>query len=209
MAISGRTPDDCVDQFLTHVRGLAGKMLPTVCPLLCPRGPKSAAALPPRILRFANPTAHHAIPLETRAHGSIYFYMAQELTTEPHADGFALRTKKYWYKIYERSPAVDGDAIVRWEYASADKVHDTPCRHHVQFGKMVQPYPLGASHFDFTRFHMPTGWVTMEEIFRFLVCEFGVKPPCGAAWPSVLAEGEDHFFNRATDRGASGRTSRG
>lgn len=204
MAITGRKPDDCFNQFLEHVRALVSKMLPTDCPMLCPRGPK-AGAQQLRILRFANPSAHHAIPLETRAHGTVYLYLAQELTTEPHEDGFALRTKKYWYKLYEQSPAENDDAIVRWEYASADPIHNTPCRHHVQFGKMVKPYPLGSSVFDFTRFHMPTGWVTMEEICRFLVCEFGVEPPCGAEWPNVLAAGEDHFFGKATNRGAAGR----
>jgi hypothetical protein len=205
MPITGRTPQECVDEFLAHVSVLASKMLTSRYQMRCPRGPKHDRN-PPRTLRFENPTARNAIPLKTREHGTIYLYMAQHLTTEPDPNGYVLRTKKYEYKIYERPPTIDDDdAIVRWEYASANKVHDTHCRHHVQFGKMVKPYPVGDSTFDFTRFHMPTGWVTMEEICRFLVCEFGIEPPCGADWPNVLAAGEDHFYNKATDRGAAGR----
>jgi hypothetical protein len=200
MAITGRTPNDCFDQFLQHVQQLVSQMLSPTYQLLCPR-----VTTPRRTLTFANKPALNAIPLKTRAHGTIYLYMAQELTTEPHEAGFVLRTKKYWYKLYDQSPVIGDDAIVRWEYASAARIHDTHCRHHVQFGKMLKPLPIGGSTFDFTRFHMPTGWVTMEEICRFLVCEFEIAPPCGAAWPSVLAASEDHFYSKATDRGASGR----
>ena len=209
MAITGRTSNECFDQFVQHARGLVSKMLPSRIPLLCPKPPKAAhaRALQKRVLRFENASTGHTVPLETRAHGTVYLYMAQELITEPHAEAnHVLRTKKYWYKLYGLAPTRtdDADAIIRWEYASADPVHNTPPRHHVQFGKMVTPVPLGTSTFDLTHLHMPTGWVTVEEICRFLVSYFGIEPLCGADWPHVLAEGEEHFYGKATDRGGRG-----
>jgi hypothetical protein len=93
---------------------------------------------------------------------------------------------------------------VRWEYATAAPGSSGPCRHHMQFGKMVAVQRFGSGQFDFTRFHMPTGWVTLEEVFRFLVHEFGVQPPCGVRWPAVLRDSERAFYQNFTDKGASG-----
>ncbi len=41
---------------------------------------------------------------------------------------------------------------------------------------------------------MPTGWVTIEEVIRFLIVDLELKPPCGDDWPSTLAESERAFF---------------
>jgi hypothetical protein len=44
----------------------------------------------------------------------------------------------------------------------------------------------------------------MEEVFRFLVHELGVTPPCGERWPEVLRKSEGAFYQSFTDKGASG-----
>jgi hypothetical protein len=203
MAITGRTPDECFDRFLGHVRPLVTEMMPTKCPMRCPR-PGKGLPTDRRTLAFANEQHDDAVQLETRF-GTAYLYMMQELCAVPEGRReFRLRTIGYAYKLYAESPTLEGDSVVRWEYVAAKAGHAGPCRHHVQFGKMVTEVPFGTGSFNFTRFHMPTGWVLMEEVFRFLVTELGVKPPCGDRWPEVLRESENAFYKGFTDKGGSG-----
>jgi hypothetical protein len=203
MAITARTPEACFDQFLDHVRPLVRKMLPTNCPMLCAK-PRAKAPQDRRTLSLANPQHDDAVPLDTRDHGTVFLYMAQGLHAERKGSAFRLRTIAYWYKIFAGSPNVNDDAVIRWEYAKADRGYSGPCRHHVQFGKMAPSIDMGSGSFDLTRLHMLTGWVTMEEVFRFLVHDLGVQPPCGDEWPEVLHESERAFFSNFTDKGASG-----
>lgn len=203
MAITGRTPDECFDRFLDHVRPLVAEMVPTKCPMRCPR-PGKGLPTDRRTLSFANDQHDDAVALETRF-GTAYLYMTQELrVVQEDRRQYRLRTTSYGYKLYAESPALETESIIRWEYEPAKAGHRGPCRHHVQFGKMVVPVPFGSGAFDFTRFHMPTGWVLMEEVFRFLVTELDMKPPCGARWPDVLRASEDAFYKGFTDKGASG-----
>jgi hypothetical protein len=46
---------------------------------------------------------------------------------------------------------------------------------------------------DLNRLHVPTGWVFLEAVIRFLIADFGVAPPCGTKWPGILADGERLF----------------
>ena len=200
MAIVGRTPDECFKTFLDHVGPLIANMVPTDCPVLCPR--RRGQPLQ-RTLSFANPEHDDAVPLKIDG-GTIYLYMAQELRAVREDGAYRLRTVAYWYKLFPRSPLENDDALVRWEYKAADPGCPGPCRHHVQFGKMAPRMALGATHFDLTRFHMPTGWVLMEEVLRFLVHELGMKPRCGDRWPEVLRDSEDKFYDSFTDRGGRG-----
>lgn len=205
MAITGRTPDDCFDRFVEHVGPLVSSMLPTKSPMRCPR-PAKGLPQDRRVLAFANSQYDDAVPLKTRF-GTAYLYLMQELLAEQQADSqYRLRTVAYAYKLFSESPTLEGDAVIRWEYVSAAFGHSGPCRHHVQFGKMLPELPFGTGSFNLTRFHMPTGWVLMEEVFRFLVYEFDVKPPCGARWPDVLRDSEKAFFQGFTDKGASGHS---
>lgn len=105
VVIRSRTPNDCFDQFVTHVGSLVGKMLSNRYPVLCPRPPKRSPQ-DRRTLSLKNPEHDDAIPLATRDHGRIYFYLAQELSAQPDGAGHRLRTEKYWYKLFAQSPAV-------------------------------------------------------------------------------------------------------
>lgn len=205
MAITGRTPEECFERFRAHVGALVKEMVPTHCPMLCKRPPKHKPQ-DRRTLSFACPDSMDAVPLSTREHGTIYLYMAQELRTFAENGQQRLRTVAYWYKLYTEASLLDDDAVVRWEYAQAPPGSAGPCRHHMQFGKMVPNLPFGSGEFHFTRLHLPTGWVTMEEVFRFVVHEFGVQPPCGESWSKILRESEDAFYAGSTDKGASGLT---
>ena len=48
--------------------------------------------------------------------------------------------------------------------------------------------------------HLPTGWVTIEEVIGFAITELEVKPPCGSRWPSVLKISEEAFFDKFTGK---------
>jgi hypothetical protein len=53
---------------------------------------------------------------------------------------------------------------------------------------------------DLNRAHVPTGWVTIEEIIRFMIVDLGVKPPCRSRWPEVLVASERKFFEEFTSK---------
>lgn len=57
---------------------------------------------------------------------------------------------------------------------------------------------------DLNKAHLPTGWVTIEEVIRFLIVALGVDPPCGQEWPKKLAESQRAFYpedTAASERG--------
>jgi hypothetical protein len=45
---------------------------------------------------------------------------------------------------------------------------------------------------DFDKLHLSTGWVTVEEVVRFLITEIGVKPK-RSDWNEILIESEELF----------------
>lgn len=74
---------------------------------------------------------------------------------------------------------------------------DGPARHHVQLPAYLA---AGTGQIDLDKVHLPTGWVTLEEVIRFLIAELGIEAPCGAAWPEVLSESERAFFEEFTGK---------
>jgi hypothetical protein len=77
-----------------------------------------------------------------------------------------------------------------WEYEQPG-AGDLWCRHHVQLAGDVQT-DEGHS-LDLNRLHTPTGWVTVEEVIRYLIHELGVQA-ANADWSRSLAESESKFF---------------
>ncbi len=51
---------------------------------------------------------------------------------------------------------------------------------------------------DFDKLHLSTGWVTIEEVIRFLIAEAGVKPK-SADWDDTLLRSEE-LFRKWTER---------
>jgi hypothetical protein len=120
--------------------------------------------------------------------------MAQRLVTEADVKMHRLATRQYWYRI---QPQPDGRAVIRWEY-DRDTDSNRHARHHVQIRSTAE---LGnGDHLDLDKLHTPTGWVTIEEVARFLVHDLGVTPPCGDSWPKVLAASERAFYEDFTSK---------
>jgi hypothetical protein len=53
---------------------------------------------------------------------------------------------------------------------------------------------LGGNNLDLNKAHVPTAYVTIEEIIRFLIVDLGIKPPCGETWGAELARSERQFY---------------
>ncbi|HTU98796.1 MAG TPA: hypothetical protein VMF14_23290, partial [Solirubrobacteraceae bacterium] len=72
-------------------------------------------------------------------------------------------------------------------------------RHHTQMAATVDLG--GGAVLDLNKAHVPTGWVTFEEVIRFVIHDLGVKPPCGdEAWPGLLEDSERKFHEEFSGR---------
>jgi hypothetical protein len=195
MPILGRTPDDCYRQFREHVSDLVSQILPASPHLHLQRQGARLASLH----FFAGKPV--AVPIDTRD-GRVYFYLGQalEVVEQPDAtsasEQYRLRTLEYMYRL-QTGGEYKSKAFLRWEY-DRDSSSTGPCRHHVQ---MTSTLDLGDGRtLELNKLHVTTGWVLIEEVFRFLIVDLGMKPPCGDRWPEVLQQGELRFFDEFTSK---------
>jgi len=197
--ITGRTPEQCASKFRKHIQELVSAIVPTKSHV---RHTRHALDKQHYTLSFANPPANDAAAIQT-AHGRVYLHIGQDVYATPVEQGFRLRTLKYRYALYDHRPTLESEPLFRWEYETKHRQpHSGEPRHHMQLGRgsRAQYIALGGSQLDLNRVHLPTGWVLIEEVLRFLVHDLGMKPPCGESWPEVLHESERAFFERFTTR---------
>jgi hypothetical protein len=134
-----------------------------------------------------------AIPLQSR-YGEVYFALTQLLEAVRDGRKYRLTTKGYGYRLMNRAEPT-AEAVLRWEYVS-DADRDKWCRHHVQLATTL---PFGESSIDLNRVHSPSGWVTIEEMIRFLIYDLEVEPVTDE-WPAALEESEKEFFENFTSK---------
>jgi hypothetical protein len=141
------------------------------------------------------------VQLETKGLGVVYFSLAQDLIVFPIDGGYQLKTRQYWYKVFDVQPDLDDEPLFRWEYQSEVPLGKQWCRHHFQIGKISDDgaprraitLKLGEATIDLNRVHTPTGFMLMEYVFRFLFTELNVVTPA-EGWETVLKESESKFF---------------
>lgn len=192
MAIIRNTAAECFDVWRAHISKLVCAIIPTDRQM---HYAKSRGSW--RKLSFTTQGGSQAVPIQTK-HGRIYLYLFQKLDTiqtlEQHQ---RLRVTQYNYKLYPISPkAADAEAAIRWEYEHKREPRKGECLNHVQFGRIEREaiqLPFGTGSLDLNRIHTATGWVSMEQVFRFLIHELGMQPPCGNDWPGILCESERAF----------------
>lgn len=194
MTIGGRTPRDCFDQFEAYVRELVSKCL----------GPQYIACLQSgneAILSFRDSTSVKGVPLQT-AQGRVYLFMWQQLEAVEQADKtFTLVTRQYKYRVQETESYSMNTALLRFEYSHEPHPEGYP-RHHVQMPVELKSESIGT--LDFNKLHLPTGWVTMEEVLRFLIADLGVRAACGDdSWDGVLSQGYEKFLGEFSRRTSS------
>jgi hypothetical protein len=195
--IFGRKPWAAFKGFENYVQRLVGQLLPTQQPvnLIGAIGDEDTA-----YLGFApSPgSTRPTVALDTM-HGRVQFYFRQELHAEyEKGNGFRLTTKRYWYHLY-KGDAID--AFMRWEYVDRKLEPEARYpRHHLHVHDVVLPIDGSSAGLDLKKAHLPTGWVTIEEILRFLISELGVTSPCGARWDEELRDGERRFYEEFTSK---------
>lgn len=150
-------------------------------------------------LAFRRGTDPTTLPIATPGHGRLYFYFAQALVAESEGrKKVRLATEQYWYRLQAESGLM-APALFRWEYDRSDQPGQaTYPRHHLQLATTLGTASNG--EFDLNRLHLPTGWVTIEEVLRFLITELQVTPACGSDWPHHLASSERAFFLEFTSK---------
>lgn len=100
-----------------------------------------------------------------------------------------LRTTSYRYALL---PEGHTEPLMRWEYVRSPANDAEYCRHHFQ-----GPVRLGISdregiEANLQRRHLPTGWVTLEEVIRFWIVDLGV-PPLTDEWSQILRDSYERF----------------
>jgi hypothetical protein len=195
--IFGRKPWPAFKEFHAHVQRLVGVLLPTQqhVSLIGAVGDDYTA-----YLGFApSPgSSRPTVALDT-THGRVQFYFRQELHVEHEkGNGFRLTTKRYWYHLY-KGDAID--AFMRWEYVDRKLEPEARYpRHHLHIHDVVLPIDGSSAGIDLKKTHLPTGWVTIEEVLRFLISELGVTSPCGGRWDQELRDGERRFYEEFTSK---------
>lgn len=192
MPIIERTPKACCETFRAHIAGLISKTLTARYPVRIVQTDVETEFT----LEFPPSEASAAVPIGTKF-GKLYFYVAQALeTVEEKPNRYRLQTRRYWYRL-QREKGYRDPALIRWEYDREDLNPALPKspRHHVQIAAEVERPKL-----DLDKLHLPTGWVTIEEVIRFLIADLGVKPLCGKRWPHVLSKSEAVFFTDFTSK---------
>ena len=119
----------------------------------------------------------------------LHLEFSQLLKAVPDGGEYALRTIKYRYAIF-RDDTLQSDPIFRFEYESPSMQPDFPyCRNHLHLHPDFDDGIVGISP---SELHIPTGWVTIESVIRFLIAELAVAP-LSASWREVLQESEEQF----------------
>jgi len=206
MPIRGRTPEECFDGFYEHVSTLVADVFNGLY--------VSMVRSDDRFQRDMQlgPDGTDYVDLSTSKGASVKFHLSQNLRVfeRPAAEvagsgeRYQLKTHAYWYKVYDVQPGLTDEPLFRWEYTAEVPEGKHWCRHHFQIGKMATndagrrralEIPLAGSPIDLNRIHIPTGFMLMEYVFRFLFTELEVTPKLPTeAWEAKLAESEKRFF---------------
>jgi hypothetical protein len=187
-----RKPAAAFRRFHKHIAWLIGATLPVPQHMRLAWASKGDNAL--ATLEFVRGDGiGTAVPLATRF-GRLYLTLLQILEVEREVTRYRLKTKEYSYRLLDQSDP-RADAILRWEYQSDVAGHGF-CRHHVQVRTGVG---LVGEVLDLNRCHMPSGWVTIEELIRFLIHDLEVQP-LTKEWPAILAESERKFYEEFTGK---------
>ena len=121
--------------------------------------------------------------------GGLFLAVSQDLAVERRENRtWRLRTMEYSYHLLE-GPSFDSRWIIRWEFKSHLRLRNEHPRNHVHIATIVET-PTGPMDLD--KLHLSTGWVTIEEVIRFLIAELGVRPKT-ADWDEELLKSEEKF----------------
>jgi hypothetical protein len=180
--LTGDRPAEVFRQFRDHISGLLNKTV-TDAPLSLTHRKDSTFA------QFAFRDQSEVAMAAPLFSGGLFLAVSQDLETQQKPDKtWNLLTRAYSYHLLEGS-SPDSKWIIRWEYVSRSRRHNEHPRHHVHIATVVD---TPAGQMDLDKLHLSTGWVTIEEVIRFLIAEMGVKSKI-SNWDEELIESEELF----------------
>lgn len=182
----GRNPDEVFDNFCRHLGRLLNQTV-TDAPLSVLK--LTGAPEPRALVSFRRGDAAIAAPL--RSH-DLFLYIGQLVTVVPQQGDtpWRLKTLTYRYWVQGDDDQNTDSWYFRFEYISPQIRQLEHPRHHVHIPANIACG--GCGDIDLRRTHVPTGWVTVEEVIRFLVEELGVRSRA-RNWPRLCAESEELF----------------
>jgi hypothetical protein len=180
----GRTPREVFEEFRTKISELLNKTV-TDAPLAITSLARDETRAQ---LVFRRNNIPIAAPLIEKG---LFLYIGQELKVEQQDKSWKLKTLQYRYRIQPTDDLKDTQAL-RWEYVAREVRDNEYCRHHFQ-APIEFELREGMSPLSLKDAHLPTGWVTIEEIIRFLIVELRVKPKDEDGWDKLLRESEGRF----------------
>lgn len=176
MAIEGDTLEEAARRFREHLNGLLAR---TVTRTRLVSLPRRGARRPSSVqIAFRQGGAAIEAPILTRF-GRVGLYLGQRCESIEQSGRHRLRTASYRYAL---TPQGAREPLLRWEYVRDRGDPDARwCRHHLQ-GDVPLPFGGGVS---LNALHLPTGYVTVEEVLRFCIVDLGV-PPLATDWSEQL-----------------------
>jgi len=129
-------------------------------------------------------------PVCVRVGRGYHLYVGQTLEAiEETRSRYRLKTVAYAYRIAE-GPSFDDRCLFRWEYNAREYKDSLAPRHHLHIPAQLRC--SGNRILDTEELHIPTGWITVEEVIRFLIQELDVKPK-SKNWDALLCRSEEKF----------------
>jgi hypothetical protein len=139
-----------------------------------------------RLLQFSVRGAPVCVPVGNKGY---HLFIGQTIEVAKEKGDYRLRTLRYEYRVTAGSD-FDAPALVRWEYNSREFRTSLFPRHHIQIQAKVESFAGGV--LDLNKIHLPSGWITVEEVVRFLITELKVKP-FSDDWDDLLQKSEQKF----------------
>jgi len=144
------------------------------------------------VLEFVRGGIATAARIESNV-GPVWLSINQELeAVRERTRRYRVRTRRYAYRLREAEGA--RRAFLRWEYDSSTP-DEGCCRHHMHAQSALA---LGGGTLSLES-HLPTGWVLIEHVMRFLFHDLHVEPRT-ETWPQILRASETKFYEQFTSK---------
>ena len=173
-------PNDVFNTFTQHINSLLHRTILDV-PLV------QIIAKDRAFLEFR----HHGEAISVSLGDGFYLYLNQTLKAKKEGDVHCLQTLAYSYRVGQGPSRQDW--LIRWEYNSRETqegARGLHPRHHCHLRAGLPCF--GNQELLLAKMHIASGWVTIEEVIRFLIHELGVTPKTDN-WDQILRESEEKF----------------